>query len=580
MNVLVGPSEHERFSLESASRHSVRRFDWPPARGPLNWSSVLRPADDGWRPDAVVWTWPEYAPWPALEACPIPLIAVVGDWHLNWSVLSRTLASCDWIVADKRGVGQLRALGYRNCSYWAAYAYAGRPREFPTEPPRYDISFIGRLNFHIHRRRARILAQVARLSERYRVLIRKDIFGEEYFAALAGSRIVINEGLRGEMNLRAYEAPACGALLFMDRENLEARDFLNDRAECVYYGEADLTALLEFYLRNEPLRRTVALAGHERLKSATAAAHFTRLLDELSTIDWGRRESTRWNTVAPAERFYQAGRWFALAGSLHGPADVALKQAAVMAPENIGYLNGLAVWEVGCAYACGQAGRTAEADSYLARAEERWRRVLSSAPDHVLARANWGLALALLGRNARAAEILAESLDRLARGETRGLGADGFPLMFEKTVSYMGVPIPDNPSVTTFRVEWERLAATNAGDEGRAIAGARDLLAWRCACKLGELLANAGDAAGAARRYEHATQVASHLEEGWIGLSDALKKLGRLPEAAEALAAALRCQPWDFIARVRLVELLVQLGADAAANALAAEGLALNRSLS
>src|SRR5262249_9865570 len=89
---------------------------------------------------------------------------------------------------------------------------------------------------------------------------------DEYRQLLGRSRLCFNRCIRLECNKRAFEAAAAGALLFMEAENLEIRDYFRDRQECVLYTEDDLEALLVYYLEHEDERRRIADAARVRVR--------------------------------------------------------------------------------------------------------------------------------------------------------------------------------------------------------------------------------------------------------------------------------------------------------------------------
>ena len=74
------------------------------------------------------------------------------------------------------------------------------------------VLFVGNLHPAVQRERMPWLARLAGLGDRRRVVIQTGVFGEAYRALLARSRIVFNRSIRGECNLRVFEAAAAGAL--------------------------------------------------------------------------------------------------------------------------------------------------------------------------------------------------------------------------------------------------------------------------------------------------------------------------------------------------------------------------------
>lgn len=568
MRVLIGPltgEEHTRLLPLPRGGHDVQCF----GEGALpytpgeSWAALLARLPAGWRPEVVVWWSPEYRPWPLADECPYPLVAVVGDWNLNFTVVSVVLGRCDYIVTDCAGVARLQALGYDNVAYWPNFAFDPRVHHpYPDLPPVYDVLFIGNLNHEVQRQRARLLARLAKLAGRYRVAILGGLYGEEYARALAQSRIVFNCSIRGEMNMRAYEAPACGALLFMERENLEVHDVLQDGVECVLYGEDDLEALLERYLADEPLRARLAAAGHARIQSESYPAHFQMLLDRLATLDWPAlgRQRERWAALDPAARHYLGGRWLAQTGHLPHQARDELAAAARLAPDEPEYASALAIAETLLALAYQRHDRPAEAQRYAQAAVARWQTLVARWPEDALGWANCGLAALALGHPAEAELPLAEALGLLRAAPDGALSREGWCFA---------------PAYGTLRVEWERAVATHAGDAPARLAALGALLRWECARRLGDLALDHGLAQRACELFDLAIAARPDLEAGYAGRGAARERLGEPLAAAEDYAAALERQPWDFATRRRLALVLYLVGQTERCAAVCREGLAL-----
>lgn len=571
MRVLAGPliqESHYRLPPLSDGPHELRVFgaDAPiPYQIGESWEVLLDRLPDGWWPDVVLWLAPEFRPWPVGD-CPLPLVAVVGDWNLNFSVLREVLKRCDYIVTDRGGVARLRKLGYENVAYWPAYGFAPEVHHpYPDLPIQFDILFIGNLNHEVHRRRARLLARLAKLSDRYRVAILQGLYGQEYAKALASSRIVVNQSIRGEMNMRAYEAPACGALLFMERDNLEVRDFFQDGEECVLYGEDDLETLLEQYLTDEGLRARVAAAGHAQVQTETYQAHLQALLDRLSELDWEalRTHRQRWDALSPAERHYYTGRWFLQCGYALFLARDEVERAARLAPEEPEYANALATVEGFMAVLLRDAGYDGEAQVCAGAARERWQKLLKRWPDYALAWTNLGRMWWLLEQPEAGASALHRALDLLHTAPERAFSREGCYL--------------PTPTYTTFSVEWERAVAEHANDQAGILEALRALLRWECARRLGELALRDGAPDRARTFFEVAIAARPDLEAGHAGLGAALEALGELKTAIASCETALALQPWDFTTRRRLASLLRRVGEGERCSAVCREGLALAR---
>src|SRR5262249_21377511 len=157
----------------------------------------------------------------------------------------------------RQGVSQARAVHLCGC-----------PRSFLESPwPEVsrdiDILFVGDLHPAARRGRLPWLGRLARLGNRWRVVIRPPADGDAYRELLARARIVFHHGITGADGIAAVEAAAAGALVFLEPNHPVLSDCFRDRQECVSYRADDLETLLEQYLGHEDQRRAIAEAGRE-----------------------------------------------------------------------------------------------------------------------------------------------------------------------------------------------------------------------------------------------------------------------------------------------------------------------------
>ena len=121
-------------------------------------------------------------------------------------------------------------------------------RQAPAAPERdIDILFVGNLHPAVQRERLPWLARLARLAGRWRVAIRTGVLGEDYRALLARARVVFNRSIRGEANLRTFEAMTAGALLFQEEGNREVARLFEEGKDYVSYTEENLEERLEYF---------------------------------------------------------------------------------------------------------------------------------------------------------------------------------------------------------------------------------------------------------------------------------------------------------------------------------------------
>jgi len=260
-----------------------------------SWNELLGECPNGWTPDVYIHWSPEYnaLPW-GWETADCLTAGVFGDWNLGGVVMQQTAPGFDVTFADRGGGERLKRFGHRRVEYVPLWAYYPElHRTLPDSERDIDILMVGNFNHAVQWERSRWLARIARLSQRWRVLVVTGVFGEEYVKLMNRAKIVFNRSIRGEINMRAYEAAACGAMLFYERENGEISSLYKDREECVLYGDEDLENLFSYYLapENTAEREQIAAAGNRRVQTESYAHHFARMLDILEPYVAEHREN-------------------------------------------------------------------------------------------------------------------------------------------------------------------------------------------------------------------------------------------------------------------------------------------------
>ncbi|MFH1148542.1 MAG: glycosyltransferase [Pseudomonadota bacterium] len=216
MKLLVGPGLRdprgdEAFLVTALKKAAdIRTFDADSG----DFQSVLKSLPYGWHPDAVLVRDAEFYRLPGgLERAECPVVGLIGDYNLSLNRMLPIMDMFDYFLCDSKGVRIFRRLGYRNCEFFCLYGYdPGFHRDY-SMPKEYDIVFIGNLNYKVQQERLNYLHRLASLGRKFRVYIDQMIFGAEYVNILNRSHLVFNRSIRDEVNMRFFEAPACGAVV-------------------------------------------------------------------------------------------------------------------------------------------------------------------------------------------------------------------------------------------------------------------------------------------------------------------------------------------------------------------------------
>jgi GT2 family glycosyltransferase len=561
LRYLVGPVTGDRARHWEADRRAgaCRAFN---AEGTADlavgfndtWQGLCARLPDGWRPDFVVLYLGYASVPPCLWHAPVPLVALAPDFQLQWHFLRRALPLCELVLADAAGVEVMQRAGLTQARQANLFGLHG---PFLDEPPPeqnrdIDIVFIGNLHPAVQAERLPWLARLAALAGRRRVLIGQGVFGAEYVNLLRRARIVFNRSVRGECNLRVFEAASQGALLFQEAGNREVPAYFADRRECVYYNEDDLESLLDYYLDHEEERRAVAEAGRRKAREYTFEALWQQALQTVRQ-EWPalqerarRRPRPSWKDMLLARACQAMGAADAGDPALDTDLDAAMAQAPTAALHNArGLAEALAP----------RAGPRYDPEVHR-RAGAQFRQALGRAANHPVAALNLVEALVALGDSKLAIEgarRLLPLLDRPGATDAAALDCPRFP-----------------PGYDHFRVAWERAAWDNAGGPAAEAAAKLGLIRWRLHTLLAGLT-------GELHHHHEAALARPDMAPTRAALGSALGATGRAADAVPHLRFAVRANPFDAHAARALSQALTDSGEHEGAGRLAEQRRLLHR---
>jgi hypothetical protein len=293
-----------------------------------------RAVPNGWVPDVAVFSTPEYRPLPPLlSALPCPVVLWVGDWYVNGQAVGWVADQVELLLADATGVAALRRSGVRaevaELCPWTFDPRTHRP-DWAAESLR-DVGFLGNFGDALQAPRNRWLERVARMDERLRIELGTGQFGPAYARFLQTSRITFNYSLTGDVNMRSFQAPACGSMTLINAQAAaETARWFDLGREVVVYDDGDLEDVIAHYLRREDERAAIARAGWARVQEHGPATRQQALIAILADVAaHGRRAD-----LPPATRAASASARQALsvADPVVAPTYAAVLRAAADGP--------------------------------------------------------------------------------------------------------------------------------------------------------------------------------------------------------------------------------------------------------
>lgn len=228
---------------------------------------------------------PEYRGLP-LDAFTTPrfMVPVVCDWNMG-GVAARLLQPYAPVaVCDHAGAERLRGMGYAQVH--EALLWGWDPLRWPVAPVRaerdIDVLFVGNRNRGIHAARERMLAHLARVAGGHRLVVACAVFGAENHALHRRAKLVFNHSVRGEANMRSYEAPIAGACVLNERGNPTLPRVFTPGTDYAEYDADDLGAVIDALLADDERRMAIAECGQRAARPHTCTAHWTDLLARLA----------------------------------------------------------------------------------------------------------------------------------------------------------------------------------------------------------------------------------------------------------------------------------------------------------
>ena len=221
-------------------------------------------------PDLYLWieSVPGYFP-THLEALNCPKACYVIDshlsleWHVKWAKLF------DYVfVAQREYMPEFRRHGCRNV-HWLPLACDPEIHSQKNCAKKYDIGFIG--SVFAHSRRAELLERLGKK----RFLLRADrSFWDEMALLFSQSRMVFNNAVRNDLNMRVFEAMSTGTFLLTDLPSNSGQDELFVDAEDLgIYEDKTLIEKARHYLIRDEEREHIAHRGQAMVHQAHTYAH-------------------------------------------------------------------------------------------------------------------------------------------------------------------------------------------------------------------------------------------------------------------------------------------------------------------
>lgn len=202
-----------------------------------------------------------------LEALRCPKICYLIDSHLQLSAHLEWARQFDMVfIAQREYLFEFRQLGMK--AYWLPLGCDPEIHCGADLPKSYPIGFVGGVQPG-SRREALLTELTSNIPVHY-----ERCFWDDMARLFSRSKIVFNEAIRNDLNMRVFEVMSTGSLLLTDMAGNSGQDELfRDGEDYAVYRDSNVSEVARFYLDNEELREQIAARGQRLVLNAHTYAH-------------------------------------------------------------------------------------------------------------------------------------------------------------------------------------------------------------------------------------------------------------------------------------------------------------------
>lgn len=227
--------------------------------------------------------------------CPTAIYLV--DVHLNFELRAKMAPFFDYIfVAQKDYVERFRQMGFQQV-HWLPLACDLDIHGGQSHLKEWDIGFVGHVHSPERARRLSLLASRYNVND-YLRSYSKDQITDVY----SRSKIVFNTSIKGDLNMRVFEALASGSMLLTDRISNGQADLFQAGVHLVEYtDEQSLLEQADYYLAHPDERELIASQGYQVAAQQHTYSHRAQAILDAIFTEKGPSYTAKARQMTPAD---------------------------------------------------------------------------------------------------------------------------------------------------------------------------------------------------------------------------------------------------------------------------------------
>ncbi len=248
---------------------------------------VMAELPEGWQPDFYLWVETGLSDIPEdLSEHKLPKVCYLIDTHINFDRHLEIAGNFDFVfLAQKAYVQPMIQAGIKNVM-WLPLACDPEIHGKVKVDKEFDVGFVGSISSTLDRRKNLL----EKLKKQFDLDCQRK-FMDEMAEHYSKSRVIFNNAINNDLNMRVFEALCSGSLLVTDSapgSGLE--EFFKDKEHLVIYNDENLEEIVSHYLKNKLERERISSEGRREVLAKHTYGHRTEwmiqvLNEKISGVD-------------------------------------------------------------------------------------------------------------------------------------------------------------------------------------------------------------------------------------------------------------------------------------------------------
>jgi GT2 family glycosyltransferase len=258
--------------------HNIKTDSAPDMRQILAQEDPLR------HPDLFLWVESVSGFFPRnLDLMKCPTACYLIDSHLNIEMHLELALHFDYVfLAQREYIPEFQAAGAEKV-FWLPLGCDPEIHIKTTTEKKYEIGFVGSLNNAVR------VERLKRLDQSFQVVYKR-CFWDEMAEFFSQSKIIFNNAVKRDLNMRVFEGLSNGTFLLTDHpENAGQEVLFHDGEDLGIYDDSNLIEKAHYYLEHDDERERIAARGMQLAHRAHTYAH---RCDKLIDVVFGKAKST------------------------------------------------------------------------------------------------------------------------------------------------------------------------------------------------------------------------------------------------------------------------------------------------